>query len=104
MKTKLFITIFFVLINTYSLDLSTEETFGSYSGLTQVTWGLATFFSSLIAGFIAESISNNYGDTTMIISTTIAIAIIRALATIGYFFIKESLPKGKKIVEEKIQN
>ncbi|NHJ40098.1 MAG: MFS transporter [Asgard group archaeon] len=83
--------IFIVVMNAYALDMSTEENLGSYSGLTQVSWGIATFIGSFIAGFIAQSISDRFGEITMVLSTTIAIAIMRVFASIGYFFIKESL-------------
>ncbi|MHA1122049.1 MAG: hypothetical protein ACTSPC_04490, partial [Candidatus Heimdallarchaeota archaeon] len=59
---------------------------------------------SLVAGFIALAIEN-IAQTTglseseatryMILVTTIAIGILRILASIGYFFVKESLPTKK---------
>jgi MFS family permease len=82
--------IFIVVMNAYALDMSTEENLGSYSGLSQVSWGIATFIGSFIAGFIAQAISGRFGERTMVLSTTIAIAIMRIFASIGYFFIKES--------------
>ena len=88
--------VFLVMMNAYALDLSTEETHGAFSGLSQATWGIATFIGSLCAGFIADAITNTYGAIVMVISTTIAIAIMRVLASIGYFFIKESLPKENR--------
>lgn len=84
---------FYVTMNAYALDLSSEDTKGSYSGLVQVSWGISTFIGSLTAGFIAEAITRAYSEYTMIIATTIAIAIMRAISAIGYLFIKESLPK-----------
>ncbi|NHJ84438.1 MAG: MFS transporter [Asgard group archaeon] len=90
--------IFIVMMNAYSLDLAGEENQGSYSGLAQTSWGIATFMGSFIAGFIAQSITNNFGELTMVLATTIAIAILRVLASIGYFFIKESLPKEKQAI------
>jgi len=83
---------FFIMMNAYALDLSSEDTKGSYSGLTQVSWGISTFVGSLAAGFIAQAITQAHGDKIMILSTTIAIAIMRILASMGYFFVKESLP------------
>ncbi len=88
--------IFLVLMNTYVLDLSSTETLGAFSGLAHASWGIATFIGSLSAGFIADAISSTYGPIIMVISTTIAIAIMRALASVGYFFIKESLPKKNR--------
>jgi MFS family permease len=85
--------IFMVVMNAYALDMSSEENLGSYSGLTQLSWGIATFVGSFIAGFIAQAISGTYGQITMVISTTIAIAIMRIIASIGYFFVQESLEK-----------
>lgn len=72
------------------------ETLGAFSGLAQASWGIATFIGSLGAGFIADAINSAYGAIIMVISTTIAIAIMRVLASIGYFFIKESLPKENR--------
>nr|NHJ84264.1 MFS transporter [Asgard group archaeon] len=84
---------FYVMMNAYALDMAPEEDQGSYSGLTQASWGVTTFLGSLIMGFIAQAISD---PITMVISTTIAIAIMRIFASIGYFFIKESLVKNNK--------
>jgi MFS family permease len=95
---------FFIVMNTYALDCSSEDTKGSYSGLAQVSWGITTSVGSLVAGFIAQAIVNNaqatgltVDDATryMIIVTTIAIGILRILASLGYFFVKESLPTKK---------
>jgi MFS family permease len=85
--------IFLVVMNAYALDLSSEENLGSYSGLNQLTWGISTFIGSFVAGFVAQAIRDTYGDWTMVLSTTVAIAVMRVLASIGYFFIKESLNK-----------
>ncbi|HUT80092.1 MAG TPA: MFS transporter [Candidatus Bathyarchaeia archaeon] len=84
---------FLVMMNAYALDMAPDEDQGSYSGLTQASWGVATFLGSLIMGFIAQAISENFNPITMVVSTTIAIAIMRVIASIGYFFIKESLVK-----------
>ncbi|NHJ31480.1 MAG: MFS transporter [Asgard group archaeon] len=92
---------FFIVMNAYALDCSSEDTKGSYSGLAQVSWGIATSVGSLVAGFISQAIVNNApvppGEATkyMIIVTTIAIGVLRILASIGYFFVKESLPSKK---------
>lgn len=95
--------IFIVVMNAYALDMSTEENLGSYSGLTQLSWGIATFVGSFIAGFIAQAISDKYGAIIMVLSTTIAIAIMRIFASIGYFFIKESLVE-KNSTRKKMTN
>ena len=98
---------FFIVMNAYALDCSTEDSKGSYSGLAQVSWGIATSVGSLVAGFIALAIENNAPGTTveatkyMILVTTIAIGVLRILASIGYFFVKESLPKHKRINHSK---
>ena len=50
----------------------------------------------LAAGFIAEAITNAYDEYTMILATTIAIAVMRAISALGYLFVKESLPKENR--------
>lgn len=95
--------VFLVMMNAYALDLSDEKTMGSYSGLSQVTWGIATFIAALLAGVIADAIefraitvlglSEIDAAKRMAIILVIAIAVMRVIATIGYFFVKESLPK-----------
>ncbi len=87
---------FFVTMNAYALDLSSDDTKGSYSGLVQVSWGISTFIGALAAGFIAEAITKAYDEYTMILATTIAIAIMRTIAALGYLFVKESLPKENR--------
>jgi MFS family permease len=94
--------IFLVVMNAYALDMSTEENLGSYSGLSQVSWGIATFIGSFVAGFIAQAISDSFGEITMVLSTTIAIAVMRVFASIGYFFIKESLTEKNSIGKKTI--
>ncbi len=102
---------FFIVMNAYALDSSSEDTKGSYSGLVQVSWGIATSVGSLVAGFIAQAIVNNAQSSGlseseatryMILVTTIAIGVLRILASIGYFFVKESLPKHKRINQFKV--
>lgn len=88
---------FFVTINAYALDLSSEETRGSYSGLVQVSWGISTFIGALATGFIAELLTKSFSEFTMIIAMAIAIAILRAITSLGYLFIKESLPTESRI-------
>jgi len=95
--------VFLVMMNAYALDLSDEKTMGSYSGLSQVTWGIATFIAALLAGVIADWIeyrgitilhlSDIVAAKRMAMILVIAIAVMRVIATIGYFFVKESLPK-----------
>jgi hypothetical protein len=84
------------------LDIAPEEQMGAYSGLQQVGWGILTFVGSLSSGFIATAIENNAlerglseAEATkfMVIAMFSAIAILRFIAAIGYFFIDESLPK-----------
>lgn len=94
--------VFAVIMNAYALDLSTDETLGSYSGLSQASWGIATFVGSLIFGFISQALTNSFGDVIMVLSTTIAIAIMRVIASIGYFFIKESLSAENRLAKKKV--
>ncbi|HUU79031.1 MAG TPA: MFS transporter [candidate division Zixibacteria bacterium] len=93
--------IFLVMMNAYALDLSSEETLGVYSGLAQASWGVATFVGSLVTGFIADYIRNSFGISIMVISITIAIAVMRVIASIGYFFVEESLPRENRIMRKK---
>ncbi|MCK5183567.1 MAG: MFS transporter [Candidatus Heimdallarchaeota archaeon] len=89
-----------VSMNAYVLDIAPEEQMGAYSGLQQVGWGILTFIGSLSSGFIATAITNNapYARDEdkiryMVIVMFSAIAILRFIASIGYFFIDESFPK-----------
>jgi len=79
--------------NAYILDIAPRDQMGAYSGLNQVGWGIATFIGSLSVGFIADAIENHVGTKQMIIITFSVIAVLRFLASIGYFFIEESLVK-----------
>lgn len=89
-----------VSMNAYILDIAPEDQMGAYSGLQQVGWGILTFIGSLSAGFIATAITNNAPYVLdedkiryMVIVMFSAIAILRFIASIGYFFIDESFPK-----------
>ena len=82
--------------NAYLLDISPRDQMGAYSGLNQMGWGVATFIGSLTAGFIAEEIEAAVGTSQMIIITFSVIAGLRLLASIGYFFIKESFDKDSR--------
>ena len=99
--------------NAYMLDISPRDQMGAYSGLNQMGWGIATFIGSLSAGFIATAVENaapielEGDDRTryMIIVMFIAIAILRFLASIGYFFIKESFNKeSREALNERRKN
>jgi len=90
--------------NAYILDIAPRDQMGAYSGLNQVGWGIATFIGSLSVGFIADAIENHVGTKQMIIITFSVIAVLRFLASIGYFFIEESLVKKEpeeKLLEKK---
>jgi MFS family permease len=89
---------FFIIMNSYALDLASEETKGSYSGLAQVSWGVSTFIGSFVMGFISQFLTQRFDQYTMIIATTIAIGVLRIIAALGYLFVKESLPKEKRIM------
>jgi len=89
-----------VSMNAYILDIAPEDQMGAYSGLQQVGWGILTFIGSLSSGFIATAITNNAPYVLdedkiryMVIVMFSAIAILRFIASIGYFFIDESFPK-----------
>jgi DHA1 family multidrug resistance protein-like MFS transporter len=91
-----------VSMNAYVLDISPEDQMGAYSGLQQVGWGVLTFIGSLCSGFIATAIVNNAqasglteAEATryMVIVMFSVIAVLRFVASFGYFFIDESLPK-----------
>ncbi len=92
-----------VSMNAYVLDIAPEDQMGAYSGLQQVGWGILTFIGSLSAGFIATAITNNapFIEETeriryMVIIMFSVIAILRFIASIGFFFIDESLPKDAR--------
>ncbi len=90
--------------NAYLLDISPRDQMGAYSGLNQVGWGIATFIGSLSAGFIATAVENAapvelVGDERtryMILVMFTAIAILRFLVSLGFFFIKESFNKESR--------
>jgi MFS family permease len=89
-----------VSMNAYVLDIAPEDQMGAYSGLQQVGWGILTFIGSLCSGFIATAITNNAPFALeadriryMVIIMFSVIAVLRFIASIGYFFIDESLPK-----------
>ena len=79
--------------NAYILDLAPSDQMGAYSGLTQVGWGITTFIGSLSAGFIADAVEVAVGQKQMIIIIFSVIAVLRFIASLGYFFIQESLTK-----------
>lgn len=105
----------------YVLDLAPSDQMGAYSGMSQVGWGISTFIGSLSAGFIGDAferrgvsilgLSEDEATRRMVIIMFVAICILRVIASIGYFFIDESLPKeireqrkangnGKKLEKE----
>lgn len=99
--------------NAYLLDISPRDQMGAYSGLNQVGWGITTFIGSLSAGFIATAVENAapaelVGDERtryMIIVMFSAIAILRFLVSIAYFFIEESFNKESRVaLDERRKN
>ncbi|MFW9922876.1 MAG: MFS transporter [Candidatus Thorarchaeota archaeon] len=85
---------FFVSLNALTLDLAPNELMGSYSGLREMFFGGASFVGSLIAGFIVDALEFSYGLYIATIVMCIGISILRFLASIGFLFVAESLPKN----------
>jgi len=87
----------------YVLDIAPEDQMGAYSGLQQVGWGVLTFIGSLSAGVIGNSIERRGQDILglsdfeatkrMVIGMFIVIAVLRFVASFGFFFFFESLQK-----------
>ncbi len=83
--------------NAYLLDIAPSDQMGAYSGLNQLGWGVMTFIGSLSFGFIAAKVETNVGTIKMIIILFSIIAVIRFLASMGFFFMDESLPKERRL-------
>ncbi|NHJ86080.1 MAG: MFS transporter [Asgard group archaeon] len=88
---------FYTTINTYILDLSKRNTMGAFAGWKEALTGTATFIGSLSGGFIIDALIRAYGLSTMGISMTIGVTILRGLALIGYFFIKDNFVNNHKL-------
>lgn len=84
---------FFVTLNALTLDLAPEELMGAYSGIREMIFGIATFAGSLAAGFIVDALELAYGLYYAVLWMAIGISVLRFIASIGFIFVAESLPK-----------
>ncbi len=92
---------FFVSLNALTLDLAPDDLMGAYSGIRELFFGITTFCGSLASGFIIDSLESSYGLFFTIFWMLIGISILRFFASVGFFFVTESLPKN---VREDRQN
>ena len=75
--------------NTYILDCATEKEKGTYTGVHNLIFGIATFLGSLIMGIIADVLIARFDEWTIIFILNLIIAGIRFLAGFGFLFLKE---------------
>jgi len=88
---------FYTTINIYILDLSKRNSMGAFAGWKEALTGIATFIGSLSGGFIIDALTRNYGLIIMGISMTIGVTVLRGLALIGYFFVKDNFANNLKL-------
>lgn len=84
---------FFISLNALTLDLAPNDLMGAYSGIREMFFGAAAFIGSLVSGFIIDALEVRYEITVTAIIMCIGITILRFLASIGFLFVTESLPK-----------
>ena len=92
---------FFVSLNALTLDLAPNDLMGAYSGIREMVFGIATFGGSLAAGFIKDALELSYGLYNTVLWMAIGITVLRFLASIGFLFVTESLPKDVREAREK---
>ncbi|MHA1556021.1 MAG: MFS transporter [Candidatus Heimdallarchaeota archaeon] len=92
---------FFVSLNALTLDLAPDSLMGAYSGIRELFFGVASFGGSLAAGFIIDALNLSYGLYYTLFWMLIGISVLRFIASLGFLFVAESLPKH---VREERQN
>lgn len=92
---------FFVSLNALTLDLAPNDLMGAYSGIREMIFGIATFGGSLAAGFIKDALELSYGLYNTVLWMAIGITVLRFLASVGFLFVTESLPKDVRETREK---
>ena len=87
---------FFVALNALTLDLASNELMGTFSGVREMFWGIATFVGSLASGFLVDFLEVRYGLLITTIAMCIAVSAFRLLTAAGFLFVAESLPKKER--------
>lgn len=87
---------FFVALNALTLDLASNELMGTFSGVREMFWGIATFVGSLTSGFLVDILEVKYGLLITTIAMCIGISAFRLLTAVGFIFVAESLPKKER--------
>ena len=95
---------FFVALNALTLDLAPNELMGSYSGIREMFFGVATFIGSLAAGFIVDALEIRIGLYETAFWLSIGITGLRFLASIGFLFVAESLPRNVREMRQNGKN
>lgn len=93
---------FFVALNALTLDLASNQLMGTFSGVREMFWGIATFVGSLTSGFIVDFLEVKYGLLVTTIAMCIGVSIFRLLTATGFLFVAESLPKDVR--ENRLNN
>ena len=84
---------FFVSLNALTLDLAPDSLMGAYSGIRELFFGVASFGGSLASGFIIDALNLSYGLYYTLFWMLIGISVLRFIASLGFLFVAESLPK-----------
>lgn len=87
---------FFVALNALTLDLASNELMGTFSGVREMFWGIATFVGSLSSGFLVDFLEVKYGLLMTTIAMCIGVSAFRLLTAAGFLFVAESLPKQER--------
>jgi MFS family permease len=87
---------FFVALNALTLDLASNELMGTFSGVREMFWGIATFIGSLSAGFLVDFLEVKFGLLIATIAMCIGVTCFRLLTAVGFLFVTESLPKEER--------
>jgi len=87
---------FFVALNALTLDLASNELMGTFSGVREMFWGIATFVGSLTSGFLVDFLEVKYGLLMTTIAMCIGVSAFRLLTAAGFLFVAESLPKQER--------
>ncbi len=93
---------FFVALNALTLDIASNELMGTFSGVREMFWGIATFIGSLSSGFLVDYLELKYGLLITTIAMCIGVSIFRLITATGFIFVAESLPKNVR--EERLNN
>lgn len=86
-----------ISLSAYIMDSAPSGLRANYVASTNMVMGIATFLGSLVGGVFTSYLSDLIGEKQALFIGLITSSLLRLIASLGFLFIKETLPKDRDI-------